>query len=199
MAKHRFKVKEGIHVDAATGKTYSAGQIVESDHDLSKTFRGKFDKLESSQPGQPNPVPAAGTLPSGASTSGGQATQASVPADSNQQQFVSDAVPGSGSQSTAPQVLQAPSKDDDENDFEDAADKDDDTSKAPAAALGTDVTDKFPHAKENDFNVYKRNGKFFVYDADDMSKPLNADGVAVGRGQTAPVDSIVDTALGKNK
>lgn len=41
----RFRVKEGIHRDLS-GNVYKAGDIVESDADLDKSFRGKFERIE---------------------------------------------------------------------------------------------------------------------------------------------------------
>lgn len=40
----RFKVVAGAHVQS--GKVYTKGQTVNSDADLSKTFRGKFEAVD---------------------------------------------------------------------------------------------------------------------------------------------------------
>lgn len=47
----KFRVKAGLHRDLA-GNTYKAGQVVESEDDLDKKFRGKFERLESSRTGK---------------------------------------------------------------------------------------------------------------------------------------------------
>lgn len=41
----KFQVVSGFHVDEA-GRKYSKGEVVESPHDLTATFRGKFTRVE---------------------------------------------------------------------------------------------------------------------------------------------------------
>lgn len=60
----------------------------------------------------------------------------------------------------------------------------------PTAPTGKDVTAQFEKAAEQDFKVFKRDGKFFVYDGDNLSKPVNAEGVV-----KAAVDGVVAGAL----
>jgi len=56
------------------------------------------------------------------------------------------------------------------------------TTDAPASTFGVDVTDTFPKVKEQDFKVFKRSRKYFIYDNDvltkdgDKAQPLNKDG-----------------------
>lgn len=60
------------------------------------------------------------------------------------------------------------------------------------APKGKDVTDKFPDAAEEDFKVFKNEGQYFVYDADDLSQPKNEQGV-----DKAGVAGVVKKALEK--
>lgn len=55
---------------------------------------------------------------------------------------------------------------------------------------GMDVTGVFPAAKDQDFKVFKREGKYFVYDADDLTKPFNETGV-----KKAGVAAVITAAL----
>jgi hypothetical protein len=63
---------------------------------------------------------------------------------------------------------------------------------ATDVALGRDVTKNFPQAVDEDFKVYKKGTVYFVYDLDDVSSPLNAEGVA-----KTEVDAIIQEALSK--
>jgi hypothetical protein len=56
--------------------------------------------------------------------------------------------------------------------------------------LGKDRTDKFSHAKENDFKVFSDGGAFYVTDVDDIEKALNDKPL-----KRQQVDSFVDEYL----
>lgn len=62
----------------------------------------------------------------------------------------------------------------------------------PTTPEGKDMTSKFPVAEEQDFKVYRNGGLYFVYDADDLSAPVNEKGVA-----KAKVAEVIKTALEK--
>lgn len=68
-----------------------------------------------------------------------------------------------------------------------AADADDDGPET--GPMGVDVTAKFPVAGENDYRVFKHEKKYFVYDADNMAKPVNPAGAARG-----DVDGVIRAA-----
>lgn len=65
---------------------------------------------------------------------------------------------------------------------------------APGAKLGTpkgkEKTAEFPKAEEEDCRVYKQGGLYYVYDADDLSKAVNAEGV-----NKTEVDGVIDNYL----
>lgn len=65
-----------------------------------------------------------------------------------------------------------------------------DEAGAPGEAIGQDVTARFPKAVEQDYKVYKRGPKFFVYDADEPAKAINPDGA-----KRDEVDAIIDKDL----
>lgn len=150
----KFQVVSGFHVDEE-GKKYGKGEIVESPHDLSATFRGKFVKYDAPiadfrpVPGPPimytdRPLSALETAP--------VAPQPGGPAVASQPNETDGAgIPGN---------------------------------------LGEDVTARFPKAVEQDYKVFKKGPKFFVYDADEPGKPLNPDGA-----KRDEVDGIIEKAL----
>ena len=45
---------------------------------------------------------------------------------------------------------------------------------------GKDVTEKFPDAVDMDFKVFIKNRKHYVYDVDDMAKPINSEPLKKG-------------------
>jgi len=47
----KFKLKEGTHIQG--GRTYTKGQTVESDLDLTTLFKEKFEKIHESEPVAP--------------------------------------------------------------------------------------------------------------------------------------------------
>ena len=57
--------------------------------------------------------------------------------------------------------------------------KETETPQPAAVPKGKDVTAKFPAAVEEDFKVYQLNNRYFVYDTDDLSRPLNEVGLGV--------------------
>lgn len=58
---------------------------------------------------------------------------------------------------------------------------------------GTDVTDQFTSAVEQDFKVYKNQGAYFIYNNDDLSKPFNENGV-----KKADVEKTIKEAIDSN-
>lgn len=55
---------------------------------------------------------------------------------------------------------------------------------------GKDKTSKFKKALENDYLVYLDEGRFFVYDKDDIAEPINSQGV-----NREDVDRVIEEAL----
>lgn len=43
--------------------------------------------------------------------------------------------------------------------------------------VGVDVTASFPKAIEEDYKIFKNEGRYYIYDVEALNKPLNGDGV----------------------
>lgn len=143
----KFLLNGGAHQEGS--RLYYAGDVIESPHDLSKSFRGKFTRVNTATPTSAGDIfPAQPTV--------------ALPADE----------PELEAAASATEAIPAPGV----------------AAGALAGPLGVDVTDKFLKAGEQDFKVYKADGFYFVYDADDLKKPFNAEGV-----KKAEVDGIVET------
>jgi hypothetical protein len=154
VAMAKFQLIGGDHVDEA-GNSYAKGAIIESPHDLTRTFRLKFRRVSDVTP---------------VSKKGPKVVN-----------MVSNLAPPEA----VAEVVEAEKEEPGEN-----------PPMAPTpsipASLGIDVTDQFSTAKEQDYKVYKRTGKYFVYDADDLTKAFNPDG-----SKKTDVDGVIATALGK--
>jgi len=76
----------------------------------------------------------------------------------------------------------------------DAPQVDEDDAGEVAPPDGDDVTADFQQAVDQDFKVFRRKegrkSLYYVYDADDLSKPLNDKGVKKGE-----VDGVIEEAL----
>lgn len=106
-----------------------------------------------------------------------------VPATKSAVNLVGGSPQGQQQEAAPPSKAAEPSKQ------PDAQEKGGDGETGGAGDLGQDVTENFPKAVEQDFRVFKREGQYFVYDADDMSKP-------VGPGaKKAGVDDVIVAAL----
>lgn len=164
----KFRVLAGTH--SQHGKLYRGpnveqgrplGEVVESPHDLTKQWVNKFQEVDASTPATKSTLSAA---------VGGMPPQGEANAPSS---TVGDV--------KGPEHVKG-GTDDDDDDGE--AEGDDATSPQ-----GTDVTDRFPKAKEQDYKVFKHNGLYFVYDADDLVHPLTPGVKKTG------VDEVVADAL----
>jgi len=56
---------------------------------------------------------------------------------------------------------------------------------------GREVTSKFPKAVDEDFRVFKSKSGYFVYDVDDLTAPVNAEGVK----NKSAVNEVIQIAL----
>ena len=63
--------------------------------------------------------------------------------------------------------------------------------RPPALERGRKVTRSFPLAVDEDYHVFKRDGKYFVYDVDEMESPINSEGL-----QKDEVDACIRKARG---
>lgn len=156
----RFQIISGFHVDEdgkKYGKGTEAGEIVESPHDLTATFRGKFRKLEADPGADFRPLPG----PPIAYTDRPLYPPQTAPV-----------APQPGGPAMASQPAET------------------DEAGAPGEAMGEDVTKRFPKAVEQDYKVFKKGSKFFVYDADEPGKVINPDGA-----KRDEVDAIIDKDL----
>lgn len=173
----KFRVMRGIHVQG--GKVYQGikyngqnqitypGDVVETEMDLAATFVNKFQRVVDDEPtnrGRQMNDPA----------SRASNIAASIRDEQERKQHDLSLPPGNFQSFNAP-IGQPPAK-----------------PVVQEAVLpdGLDVTTRFPKANEQLFKVYKRNKMYFVYDEDNMSTPLNADGV-----DKAGVDEIVKNVL----
>lgn len=153
----KFQVVAGFHVDE-DGRKYGKDDVVESPHDLTATFRGKFRKLDLTpmtdfRPPQAPPIAYSDRPLTAAQTAPVAPRQGS---------------PGMASQPDETDGAGAPHDE----------------------ALGEDVTKRFPKAAEQDYKVFKKGPKFFVYDADEPGKAINPDGA-----KRDEVDTIIEKDL----
>jgi hypothetical protein len=151
----KFQVVSGFHVDEE-GRKYGKGEVVESPHDLTATFRGKFTKVEP-------------TIADFRPPPGPPIAYTDRPLTAPQTALVAP-------QPGGPAVASQPAETDEAG--------------APGEAIGQDVTARFPKAVEQDYKVFKRGPKFFVYDADEPAKAINPDGA-----RRDEVDAIIDKDL----
>jgi hypothetical protein len=166
MAKNKYVVLAGTHHDV-DGTAYKAGDVVTSEHDLQAQFREKFRKLDTP------PLPPAPEVPQVAVSQ-----QPLEPQPTNETSRTTlEQNPVAANTATA--------------DKGKAADSDDEGS---AEGKGTDVSKDFPKATENDFLVFKKGRKHYVYDGDKPEAVLNQDGANKG-----DVDGIIEGALRKGK
>lgn len=152
----KFQLIGGDHVDEA-GNSYTKNAIIESPHDLTRTFRLKFRRVSDVTPVTKKGPKVVNMVPNLAPPEA--IGEVAEPADV-----------GTINTPALPPV--AP--------------------PASETGLGMEVTDQFPTAKEQDYKVYKRTGKYFVYDADDLTKAFNPDG-----SKKTDVDGVIASALGK--
>lgn len=144
------------------GRRYKKDDVVNSPHDLAATFRGKFRRMDTVQ----SVAEEVGRQVGGPGPSG------------------PTFVPPTGS---AP-VPEVPEEEDDAETAPGTAEG----PVEPGKPKGTNQTAKFPTAKEQDYSVYKSGGLFYVYDNDDLNKPINETGVAKGG-----VEKVITDALKK--
>lgn len=173
----RFRVTEGTHVEE-DGRKYTKGQTVDSPHDLAATFRGKFTPVDVQHyhpdprlaPISPNPMAAPGFIddPNQRNVSAEPQSQGGAPPNRLPPATPTEGLGRGTGDGEAPSGADAAPN---------AAANAGNTATLPE---GEDVTDRFPKAKEQDYRVYKRvnyapdPGPFYLYDADDLSKPVGA-------------------------
>lgn len=202
----KFRVTEGTHQDE-NGRVYRKGEEVESPHDLAATFRGKFVPVDPGAykgpdrlaPISASPRSAPGFLDDPAQrqksaepVAAGGAPPGELPPPTPTEQLGE----GRGSAANPSGADAGPPYSQESNDEPADEPAGSDASGKPGEPEGTDVTDRFPKAKEQDYRVYKRtrfaapdSGPFFVYDADDLARP-------VGHGlKRTEVDGVVEKAI----
>lgn len=191
----KFRLVEGTHKDGPSGREYKKGDLVDSPHDLAATFRGKFVPADPAHYHPPDRLAPLSDNPTSAPGFTDDPAQRTVSAEP---QAAGGAPPDRLPPATPTEQLGRGhgSEDEDPSGADFGPNAAQNASKAPGEPEGTDVTDRFPKAKEQDYKVYKRTsfnppdeGVFFLYDADDLSKPV---GHGLKRGD---VDAAVEKAV----
>lgn len=164
MAKlQKFEVLAGVHCQDK--KIYSTGDVVGSPDDLTQAFRGKFRRVDPNTPvseGKPHIGQAPGTRPVPLTA------QETKNAGQKGEDLDLDPIPAPKGRKTA-----------------DTGEKDN------SPPDGKDVTERFEKALEQDYKVFKvKGGNHFVYDADNLSAPINPEGA-----KAEDVDGVIDGAL----
>jgi len=59
----KFKLTNGLHVHGK--RVFSEGSVIDSPSDLTKIFKGKFEKVAAETPAQAVPLPGAAQKPAG--------------------------------------------------------------------------------------------------------------------------------------
>jgi hypothetical protein len=158
-----FQVLAGLH--AQDGRIYKKGDFVECDTDLAKTFRNKF--MQVSRP----EVPKASAQPAKPEVVVfRQPVPVELPTRPKPTQNLAPAVAA-----TTPVTAATPAP-----------------ATVPAPAdnpIGLDVTKRFPIAVDQDYKVFKSKGLLYVYDADDLSKPINAEGLVHKEDVTKAIEA----------
>jgi len=156
----KFKVLAGPHVHS--GRVYSKGDIIESEHDLAATWRNSFARV-----------------PDDEEASAGK-----------RQQVIGEVIGGSPNQPTKPEVEKPPAEpavNEDEGEVET-------DQSGKSGPLGTEVTKNFPKAIEQDFKVFKHESQYLIYNAEDLTKPI--DGCPVAK---AGVNALIEKELAKTE
>jgi hypothetical protein len=148
----KFKVLAGPHVHS--GRVYSKGDIIESEHDLAATWRNSFARV-----------------PDDEEASAGK-----------RQQVIGEVIGGSPNQPPA-----EPAVNEDEGEVET-------DQSGKSGPLGTEVTKNFPKAIEQDFKVFKHESQYLIYNAEDLTKPI--DGCPVAK---AGVNALIEKELAKTE
>lgn len=159
----KFRVIAGRHVQ--DGRIFGKDEILESEHDLVSQFRNKFERVDDDTPVTPVKTPAPpGPAPRYVANPPETDARFGSP--------VSPPAPEDAEEGTTPaRTRKAPAE-------------------KPSKPAGTDVTSDFAKAKEEDFKVFRDKGKLYIYDADDLSKPINPDGSNKGEVDKVIVDHL---------
>jgi hypothetical protein len=178
-----FRVKAGKHLHS-DGKTYTAGQIIESDEDIRKKWANKFDKVHTDE------LPAAK-----------KALKRQKKAEDEARSIPEREDPGAELEGEGrPTTMDAMSdeEDDEEEDEKDLDEEEDDSEEAPAkkaakraadeedeeeddespeksleSELGEDVSEDYPDAGKASLLVLKKGRNFFIAKEDDPDTALN--------------------------
>ena len=150
MAKKKYQLVAGVHYPYPGSAPIKAPAVVESEHDLSKKFRGKFLPHN---PQASGPVVNGDQRPGDAPAKEMEMDPEDVQ-DANQgNKTAEDDDPGAGSQEGDPGAGGQESGDGD---------------------LGENKTESFGKlAEDNGLVMYKKDRVYSVYDATDLTKPLN--------------------------
>lgn len=159
----RFRILSGAHEQ--NGKLYHRGDVVESPYDLVALFVNKFERLPDAP--APAPVPSPTPAPSAVAKAVSRSTEPLSPATQGQ------STPPAGKPAETSKNTTA-----------------EDVEKDPVPE-GKEVTNSFRKAREQDYRVWKRDGLYFIYDVDNLYKPINPDGAA----SRADVDAVVEAAV----
>jgi len=152
-----FRVIAGLHKDG--DKTYKKGDVVESNRDLTKLFRGKFVRTIKAE----TPLSDVATAPKLPQPSKAEDKGEKAKAKSSK----SSAKKAEEEMIDVEAEIEEEAKIESEVEAEEAEAELEETATVDLSAYGKDVTDKFSIAKKNEYVVYKK-GKFFnVIDPDD--------------------------------
>ena len=167
----KYKVDCGSY--GRGGMVFKRGDVVTCSEDLVKTFPNSFVKINSDEELPPAVSPEdVFELDAGPDETLSEKSQESpVPADAE----VDDSVPEKRKKTADSKASQAPDKA---------------KGKASKDIRGKDVTVRFPHAKDEDYLVFRRGSRFYVFDTDDPNKVLNEKSL-----KKAEVDGFVDQLL----
>lgn len=188
----KYEVLAGVHFDEA-GKAHTKGMHVESKTDLRQNFAEKFRLVGEEPPPKPAQAQTLDAPPVMVSQEPlqPQPTGKATPATLDLAARANTALPAQAGQHTTDVPPVNTAEDDDEgDDIEEASP----AQVAAGTPAGRNVTPSFKKVEEQDYRVYKTADGYFVYDDDDLTKPVNP--VAV----TKPaVQGLVDADLAKKK
>lgn len=169
----KFQLLPGVAPHYEHQRMYSAGQVVANNDDLTKAYANKFVEVSADTPDT-----------YGVGSDNGKYVHVGAGKETARSERLPKVGRNADLSSKKPPAKpgQAPPEVVDNTQGEQPFDPD---------SLGKDMTDKFPKAGEQDFRVYRREGLYFVYDADKLAGgPFNEEGV-----DKEDVDGVIAKAI----